>query len=207
MPPQDYFDDPQFQQLEAAFHDYVAQGDGRNVTWLSARTGLPLAVCAKGMVKGFWLQRIGSIGRDAAKAVREQLVGDVAGLNSRDVGTLSELIELTDAKLKTMIETDQVKPDLMWRINETARRIRAERLGIGVGQEGDLMARMAKLLEASSTEGTAPAKPFVLDRAKLATPPELPNMPGMTSDADDPDEPDDGERRDLDEEEKESLRG
>jgi len=181
--PQEYFDDPDFQRMEAVFHDYVAQGDGRNPTWVSHKTGLPLAKVCTGMVKGAWLARINQIGVDAAKQARnEVLVGDVAGLNSRDVATLTAFIELTDVKLAQAIERDEVPPAILWKINETARQRRRETLGLGPGQEGDLASKMAKLLEASTSDKPEEAKPFLLDHKKLETPPELPAMPGMTSD-------------------------
>lgn len=201
LPPQDYFDDPDYQRLESAFHDYVAQGDGRNISWLVAKTGLPLATVAKGMVKGMWPQRIQGIGRDAAVVVQAKLVGDVAEMNKQDVARLMEMEDLAWDALTRAIKEDRVKPDTLWRIAEGAQARRREHLGLGEGGGGSLADRLGKILEASLTgNDEAPAKPFVLDRKLLQAPPDLPAAPGMTSDHVD-------QKRELEDNEKESLRG
>lgn len=189
LPPEDYFADPAFQILEAEFHNYIAQGQGRNPVWLVNKTGLPLKVVAQGMTKGMWIPRIHAIARDAAKLSREQVVGDVSGLNTRDVAALTELVDEAKDELLQAIRDGRVTPATLVKIIFGGMQIRADRLGLGQGQEGDIVSRMQKFLE--NTQPAGEAKPFVLDREKLAAPPELPSMPGMTSDmqeaANDPD--------------------
>lgn len=196
MPPDEYFANPDFQRLEALFHDYVAQGEGRKITWLVSKTGLSLNVVAQGFTKGFWLQRIQSIGKDAALAVQAKLIGDVAGMNERD---LSRLVDLEDAafdSLLTAVQTNLVKPDTLVKIVFAAQARRRAILGLGEG--AGPVNPLQKLLEGSLTPGETPA--FTLDPKKLEAPPELPAMPGMTSDEiEDP-------KRPLDEEEKTQLR-
>ncbi len=200
-PPDSYFADPQFQTLESAFHDYVAQGEGRNVSWLAQRTGLPIAVVAKGMVAGFWMQRIQSIGKDAALVVQQKLIGDVAGMNERDVSRLVTLEDAAFNSILTLVQTNLVKPDTLVKLFLGTMRMRREVLGLGEGLENPLR----RLLEASlgNTPGAAEqeSKPFTLDPQKLEAPADLPKMPGMTSD-----EAGEDPHRELDDEEKELLR-
>lgn len=198
-PPDDYFSDPDFRTLEASFHAYVAQGDGRNIAWLVQKTGLPLTTVARGMVKGCWQQRIQTIGRDAACKTREKLVGDVATMNERDVGRLVELEDEAFETLMNAIRNKDVKPDTLVRIVFGAQRARREALGIGAGAPTN---PMQKLLEASVTGPGVVETPFVLDPKKLEAPQDLPTMPGMTSDDVGEDEP----RRELDPDEKQALR-
>jgi len=190
LPPDSYFADPDFQRVEPYFHDWVAQGQGRNAAWVAGRAGLPIATVGRAMVAGMWLQRLRAIDKDAATLTHKKLVGDVSGLNEADVAILSEAIDLAWAKLKAAIEADQVPPALLWKIVDSGIETRAERLGMGQGGEGDIVRRMQKVLEAASSQE---AKPFVLDPLKLESPPDLPAMPGMTSDEDAPPEEGDGQ--------------
>lgn len=190
--PPDYLENPEFQRLEAVFHEYVAQGDGRNPTWLTNKTGLPLATVCRGMVKGQWMARIAAVGSDAARKTQE-LVGDVAGMNSRDVAELATIASAAGRRLMEAIERDEVSPTTLARIYFDAKTRIRDILGLGQGMEGDLASRLNKLLEGSST---GDAKPFELDESKIAAPVELPAMPGMTSDAEI-----------LSDDEKEMLRG
>lgn len=208
MPPDDYFSDPQFKQLEAQFHSYVAQGEGRNISWLVAKTGLPLNVVARGMVKGMWPQRIQDIGKDAAVAVQAKLVGDVSGMNEHDVARLLDMEELAWGALKRAIQEDRVKPDTLAKIAFQSQERRRKMLGVDENGGQSLADRLGKLLESSlpdaeGGEKEEEAKPFVLDLKMLEAPADLPTMPGMTSDAPPVNERD----RDLDDDEKEALRG
>ncbi len=195
-PPAEYFADPQFQVLEAAFHDYVSQGEGRNITWLVAKTGLPLNVVARGMVKGFWQQRIQSIGKSAALVVQAKLVGDVAGMNERDLSRLVDLEDEAFTQLMDAMRAKALKPDTLVKLVFAAQERRRAILGLGEGAPAKTP--MEKLLEGSLIGESTPS--FKLDPKKLEAPSELPAMPGMTSDvAEDP-------KRPLDPEEKEALR-
>lgn len=211
-PPDDYFADPDYQRLEAAFHDYVAQGEGRNVTWLAARTGLALATVAKGMVKGFWMQRVQAIGKQAAAQTRDlaaaadgKLVGDVAAMNTRDVARFLELENEAHSQLLARLrgtgkDVSTMKDESLIKLFFTAVEKRRKALGLEEGAPPTNP--LQKLLEGSvvGPAGAAPAQPFLLDPAKLEAPKELPAMPGMTSDAnEDP-------HRELDDDEKEALR-
>jgi hypothetical protein len=211
-PPQHYFANPDYQRLEAVFHDYVAQGSGRNITWLAAKTGLPLAVIGKGMVEGFWIQRIHAISKDAAAETRNRaaaaqgkLVGDVAGMNERDVARFMELEEEAHIQLLARLRggaasTSTMKDDSLIKLFFTAVEKRRKALGLEEGAPPTNP--LQRLLEGSIVaDNTPPAQPFQLDPAKLEAPKELPAMPGMTSDSvEDP-------KRDLDDDEKELLRG
>lgn len=198
-PPDDYFSNPEFQVLEANFHAYVAQGEGRSVSWLAAKTGLPLSTVARGMVKGNWLQRVQSIATEASVETRKRLVGDVAGMNEQDVGRLTELEDEAYKSLLVAIQNNEVKPDTLVRIMFGALAKRREFLGLTGGQATN---PMQKLLEASITNEKTPATPFAFDPSKLDSPDELPTMPGMTSDEDVDEDP----RRPLDAAEKKALR-
>jgi hypothetical protein len=195
-PPDTYFANPDYQRLEAAFHDYVAQGEGRNITWLVSKTGLPLNTIARGMVAGFWPQRIQSIGKNASLVVQAKLVGDVVGMNERDLGRLVELEDEAFTQLIDAIKNKLVKPDTLAKIVLGAQERRRKILGLGEGTPAKTP--MEKLLEGSLVGEATPS--FKLDPKQLEAPSELPAMPGMTSDdAEDP-------KRPLDPEEKELLR-
>jgi hypothetical protein len=183
--PEAYLNDPEMQRLEQEFHHYVAQGKDRNPVWLVNKTGLSLKAVCSGLVRGQWMQRISALSQEAAIVSREQIVGDVAGLNTRDVAALTLFVDATDSALLKAIREDRVPPAVLWQINNGARKQIRETLGLGAGQEGDVVNRMAKFLEGSTTDSKKPeeAKPFVLDPKKLAPPADLPQMPGMTSDA------------------------
>jgi hypothetical protein len=188
VPPDSYFENPEFARVEEHFHSYVAQGEGRNPSWLAQKAGVSIQAACRAMVAGGWMQRIAAIAKDAAKQTQKELVGDVAGLNTRDVTALSAFIELTDRKLAEAIEQDRCSPATLFKINESCRKARRDALGMGQGQEGDIIGRMQKLLGEVSTEGGDEAKPFILDRTKIAAPPDLPSMPGMLSDDESQDE-------------------
>jgi len=193
VPPDSYFENPEFVRVEDCFHDYVAQGEGRNPAWLARKAGVSIQVACKAIVAGNWMQRIAAIAKDAAKQTQKKLVGDVAGLNTRDVTALSGFIDLTDRKLAEAIEQDRCSPATLWKINESARKARRDALGLGQGQEGDIVGRMQKLLDDVTDDPDKPKEPeFKLDLDKLQTPPELPQMPGMISDEE--------EKKDEDEE-------
>lgn len=215
-PPQEYFANPDYQRLEAVFHDYVAQGAGRNITWLAAKTGLPLVTIGKGMVQGFWLQRINAIGTQAAAATRDlaaaaqgKLVGDVAGMNERDVARLMELENEAHAQLMCRLKglpgaQSTLKDESLIKLYFQAVEKRRAALGL----EGGAPPKnpMLTLLEGSvAGDGAPPAQPFVLDPKRLEPPADLPTMPGMTSDAL-PDEEEEDPDRELDDDEKELLR-
>ena len=188
LPPDSYFLNDDFVRLEEHFHDYVAQGEGRSINWLAQKSGLPITTVARGMVAGSWMARLAAVARDAARQTQKDLATDVAGLNTRDVVALSAFIELTDRKLAEAIEKDLCSPAVLAKVNFDARARRREALGLGAGGEGDIVNKMAKLLESSTTE--KPESEFVLDRKALAMPPELPTMPGQISEegADDQDD-------------------
>jgi hypothetical protein len=187
LPPDDYFSDPNCVALEALFHEWVAQGNGRNIAWLVQKTGLPITEVGKCLVKGMWMQRIAAVAKDAARLTRQKLASDVSGLNERDVTKLTDLIEATDDKLLTAIENDQCSPAVLWKINESARRARRDALGLGQGQEGDIVGRMGKLLN-DITDDPDKEPDFKLDLKKLESPPDLPEMPGQISDEEEEEE-------------------
>jgi hypothetical protein len=180
VPPDSYFDNPDFQRVEAYFHEYVSQGEGRNPSWLAQKAGVSIQAACRAMVAGGWMQRIAAIAKDAAKKTQKELVGDVAGLNTRDVTALSAFIELTDRKLAEAIEQDRCSPATLFKINESCRKARRDALGMGQGQEGDIIGRMQKFLGDITDDKGEPE--FKLDLDKLAAPPDLPQMPGMISD-------------------------
>jgi hypothetical protein len=181
-PPDSYFSNPDFQAMEALFHDYIAQGEGRNIGWLAAKSGLPITVCQKGYVQGFWPQRIHSIAREASVAARNKVVGNVAGLNIRDVGDYTDLADAAKKQLLLMIEAGTVPPAVLTKIFFEATMGRRKALGIGEGDPG--LDQMKKLLE----DSLKPEEPFKLDLTKLEAPLDLPAMPGQLSDEEPTDE-------------------
>ena len=193
IPPDEYFSNPEFVNVEACFHDYVAQGEGRNPAWLAQKAGVSIQTACKAIVAGLWMQRIAAVAKAAARQSQKELVGDVAGLNTRDVTALSAFIELTDRKLADAIEQDRCSPATLWKINESARA--ARRKALGIDEEGGAreIERMQKLLGDVTTDTDKPKEPeFKLDLDKLQAPPDLPEMPGQISD-DEEEKEDDGE--------------
>jgi len=185
-PPDSYFANPDFAALEALFHAFIAQGEGRNIGWLAQQTGLPIVTCQKGYVAGMWQQRIHSIAREASVAARNKVVGNVAGLNIRDVGDFTDLADEAKEQLMAMMKAGTVPPAVLTKIFFEATQARRKALGIGEGDPG--LDQMKKLLEDSLDKGPA-AEPFKLDLTKLEQPLDLPQMPGQLSD--EPEEPKD----------------
>jgi hypothetical protein len=183
VPPDSYFENPEFVRVEDCFHDYVAQGEGRNPAWLARKAGVSIQVACKAIVAGNWMQRIAAIAKDAAKQTQKKLVGDVSGLNESDVGALTIILTLAEKALVKAIEEDRCSPATLAKIVHDTRTKRREILGLGAGQEGDIVGRMQKLLGDVTDDPDKPKEPeFKLDLDKLAAPPELPEMPGMISD-------------------------
>jgi len=191
VPPDSYFENPEFARVEEHFHSYVAQGEGRNPSWLAQKAGVSIQAACRAMVAGGWMQRIAAIAKDAAKQTQRKLVNDVSGLNEADVGALTVILSLAEKALVEAIEQGRCSPATLTKIVFDARTKRREILGLGAGQEGDIVGRMQKFL--SDVTDDKPKEPdFKLDLDKLAAPPELPEMPGMISDEE--------EKKDEDEE-------
>lgn len=194
--PQDYLDNPDFQPVEAVFHEWVAQGQGRKVPWLVERTGLPITLITKAIVKGQWMQRIQEIDRDASKRAREGMVHDVSVMNTRDVSRLIDIEGLSWDALELAFRDNRVPPATAAKLLTFAMERRREMLGL----TGASTSPLQKLLEGALDKDPEGKPDYEFDRKKLEAPPELPEMPGMTSDFDS------GESEDLTDEDRQRLR-
>lgn len=160
---------PEEIRIEALFHDWIAQGEGRSLKIIAEKAKLPESMVYRYANKAGWFNRIPQIVATAAEKTMDFLSTDVAKINAQHVMIFNMALEKAMEVIKR--EHMTVKDALaVLRLLPVAREI----LGLGAGQAGTVAAILGKKLEQIAQAGDAPPS-YKLDRKKLSAPVDIPD--------------------------------